>query len=301
MLVVSLLTFGLLRAIPGDAVLAQLEDSPRLSRQEIEELRAELGLNDPLWAQYARWVGGILIGDFGRSFGGGLEITSEFKRRLPYTAELAVLALVISIVIGVPFGAASAFVRGSPLDYLLRLFAVFWLAVPNFWIATMALILPVVWFGWSPNIVATKLTEAPAQHLVDMLIPGAIMGISSSAVSLRMTRSQVLEVLRQDYIRTAYAKGLGSLTVLRRHALRNALIPVVTIWGTQASGLLSGSVLMETIFGIPGLGQWTVESIRLRDYPVTQALVLFFAFATMAVNLLVDLSYSWLDPRIRVG
>ena len=301
MLVVSLLIFLLLRAIPGDAVLAQLEESPRLSAEKIEQLRTQMGLNEPLWVQYVKWMGGILRGDFGVSFTGGLDISSQFARRLPYTGELALIALTISIMVGVPSGLISAFFRSTPVDYVVRLFAVFWLSVPHFWVATLALILPVIWFGWSPSIVAHKFSEAPVQHLRDMLLPGMIMGLGSSAVSLRMTRSQVLEVLQQDYIRTAYAKGLSSITVVRRHALKNALIPVVTIWGAQASGLLGGSVLMESIFGIPGLGQWTVESIRLRDYPVTQALVLFFAFATLSINLLVDISYSWLDPRIRVG
>ena len=301
MFFVSLMTFTLLRAIPGDAVVAQLEENPRLSPELVEQLRDELGLNDPLWQQYSVWIGRIVQGDFGRSFVGGRDIGNEFGRRLPYTVELAVGALVISIAIGIPFGAISAFARNTPLDYLLRVVAVLWLAVPGFWLATMMLILPVLWFGWSPHIVATKFSEAPLQHAIDMLIPGAILGVHSSAVSMRMTRSQILEVLRQDYIRTAYAKGLSAVTVVRRHALKNALIPVVTIWGTQASGLLGGSVLMESIFGIPGLGQWTLESIRLRDYPVTQSLVLFFAVATMAINLLVDISYSWLDPRIRVG
>lgn len=301
MFLVSIMTFTLMRAIPGDAVIAQLEESPRLSAETLEHLRGELGLNDPLWEQYGRWVGGILQGDFGSSFVGGRDISSEFLRRLPYTVELAVIALIISIAVGIPSGATSAFLRGTPLDYVFRLFAVFWLAVPNFWIATMVLVLPLLWFGWAPSIVAHKFSEAPFQHVEDLMIPGVIMGLSSSAISMRMTRSQVLEVLRQDYIRTAYAKGLTSFSVIKGHALKNALIPVVTIWGTQVSGLLNGSVLLETIFGIPGLGQWTVESIRLRDYPVTQALVLFFAFATLTVNLLVDISYSWLDPRIRAG
>lgn len=299
--IVSIVTFLVLRAIPGDAVLAQLEDLTGVTPETLAARRAELGLDEPMVVQYVKWLSDLAQGDLGTSFVGNREIGSELLRRLPYTVELAVIALGVSILIGVPFGVMCALFRNGPVDYALRTVAVLWLAVPSFWLATMVLVLPTVWFGWSPSLVVSKFTNAPGQHLIDMGIPGIIMGLHVSAVTIRMTRSQFLEVMNQDYIRTAYAKGLSTMRVASRHALKNALIPVVTIWGGQIAALLGGSVIMEFIFGIPGLGSWTLNSIRSRDFPVVQTLVLFFATSTLVINLLVDISYPLLDPRIKAG
>jgi peptide/nickel transport system permease protein len=296
---VSVIIFVILRAIPGDAVLAQLENSSTVSEEAIEQQREELGLNAPIWQQYVTWMGELVRGDLGTSFVGRLDIRSELAGRLSVTVELAFLAFVFSVLVGVPLGALSAITRGTPLDYSGRLLAVLWLAVPSFWLATLVLVLPAVWLGWSPSVVITRFQDGPVQNLIDIGIPAMIMGLHTAAVGMRMTRSQLLEVLQQDYIRTAYAKGLKRRIVVGRHALKNALIPVLTIWGTQIGALIGGSVIMETIFGIPGIGSWTADSIRLRDYPVIQTLVLFFAFATLSINLLVDIAYTWLDPRIK--
>lgn len=299
--IVSVVTFLILRAIPGDAVLAQLEDLTGVTPETLEARRAELGLDKPIVVQYTKWVTALAKGDLGTSFVGNREIRSELFRRLPYTFELSIIALGVSILIGVPFGILCALFRNGPVDYALRSVAVLWLAIPSFWLATMVLVLPTVWFGWSPSLVVSKFSDAPGQHLIDMGIPGVIMGLHVSAVTIRMTRSQFLEVMNQDYIRTAYAKGLSTVRVTSRHALKNALIPVVTIWGGQIAALLGGSVIMEFIFGIPGLGSWTLNSIRARDFPVVQTLVLFFAMSTLIINLLVDISYPLLDPRIKAG
>jgi peptide/nickel transport system permease protein len=218
-----------------------------------------------------------------------------------FSVELMILAVTASVIIGLPLGALAALKRGTWADYLGRLLAVLWLAVPSFWLATMALVLPAVWTGWSPSVVTARIQDDPVQNLIDVGLPALIIGLHTAAVGMRMTRSQLLEVMGQDYIRTAYAKGLPGRRVLAQHALKNALIPVLTIWGAQVGSLIGGSVIMESIFGMPGVGQWTYDSIRLRDYPVIQTLVMFFALTTLTINLLVDIAYTWLDPRIRLG
>lgn len=301
MFLVSVIIFVLMRAVPGDAVVAQLDDAPRLTPEIIAEMRAQLGLDQSLPRQYWTWVSGLLQGDLGRSFVAGVAIEDQFIRRVPYTLELAAMSVIVSVAVGIPLGAFSALWRGGWGDVSIRFLAVLMLAMPSFWIATLVLIVPAAWFGWSPSFVAHSFSDDARQHFIDMAIPAFVGGLSSCAVALRMTRSQLLEVLKQDYIRTAYAKGLSGRVVYTRHAMKNAMIPVVTVVGAQMGALLGGSVIMETIFGIPGLGQWTVNSIAVRDYPAIQALVTFFAFITLAVNLMVDLSYTWLDPRIRVG
>ena len=298
---VSLIIFLLVRAIPGDAITAQLEGTSRVSDESIRQMRADLGLNEPYWKQYLLWIGDLARGDLGRSFVGGHEIAHELSRRLAFSVELMILAMTASIIIGMPLGALSALKRGTWVDYLGRFLAVLWLAVPSFWLATMALVLPAVWTGWSPSIVTARIEEDPLQNLIDVGLPAGIIGLHTAAIGMRMTRSQLLEVMGQDYIRTAFAKGLTGGRVLVRHALKNALIPVLTIWGGQVGALIGGSVIMETIFGMPGVGQWTADSIRLRDYPVIQTLVMFFGLTTLTINLLVDIAYTWLDPRIRLG
>lgn len=301
MFFVSLIIFLLMRAVPGDAVIAQLDDSPRLTPEIIAEMRVQLGLDQSLPRQYWTWASGVMQGDLGRSFVAGVDIGDQFMRRVPWTLELAFMSVIVSVAAGIPLGAFAALWRGGYGDVGIRLVAVLMLAMPSFWIATLVLILPAAYFGWSPSFIAHSFSDDPKQHLIDMAIPALVGGLSSCAVALRMTRSQLLEVLKQDYIRTAYAKGLTGRSVYTHHAMKNAMIPVITVVGAQMGALLGGSVIMETIFGIPGLGQWTVNSIAVRDYPAIQALVTFFAFITLAINLLVDISYTWLDPRIRVG
>ncbi len=294
---VTMLTFILIRVVPGDVV--DVKFGTNIRPEEKEELLAQLGMNKSLAAQYVDWVGGVVRGDFGQSLRTNTPVADEFRRRVPVTIELALLAMVFGVTLGVLAGIVSATRQDGPLDYLARVLSMLGLAIPGFWLATLILVLPAIWWGVIPPTGYTPFTEDPVDNIQKMLLPAASLGLALSAITMRLMRSSLLDVLRQDYVRVAWAKGLKERTVLSRHALRNALIPVITVIGLQVSALLGGAVIQETIFVMPGLGRSTVDAIRFRDYTQLQINVLFIATVYVVVNLAVDLLYSMVDPRIK--
>lgn len=294
---VSMLVFGLIRFIPGDAVLASIGN--QTDRQTVAQVRHQLGLDEPVPVQYGKWAFGSLHGDFGRSLINDRPVGQLIVERVPITLELSVLALFISVSIGLSLGLLSAVYQDTPIDHIFRVVNVIGLSVPNFWLGTLLILLPSIWFGWVPPFRYIGFTEDPWANVQQFVFPALALGYASSASIGRMTRSSVLEILRQDYIRTARAKGLKEWTIALRHVLKSAFIPVLTIIGLQAGYLLAGSVIMEQIYSLPGLGRLIVDSIFTRDYPVIQAVIVLMACVYVLVNLIVDLSYAWLDPRIR--
>jgi peptide/nickel transport system permease protein len=297
---VTLIVSAMVRLLPGDAVTMMMQDYGSYAR-DADDLRAQLGLSRPFPIQYATWLGGVARGDFGRSLRDQTPIAQDLGRRLPVTFELGALGLAISLLLAVPLGVYSAVRQDTLSDYLARSLAIAMLAIPGFWLATLAITLPSLWFRWTPPLRYTPLQDDPATNLSQMLLPALILGIGLSGGLMRLTRAQMLEVLRHEYVRTARAKGLGERAVVVRHALRNAIVPVVTLLGLQVTVLISGTVVLESIFVIPGMGRYLLEALNNRDYPVVQAVVLLFATLVILVNLVVDLLYAWLDPRIRYG
>jgi peptide/nickel transport system permease protein len=297
----SIVIFGAIRIVPGDVIVSLTADAGNVPPEQKAALREKLGLNDPFPLQYAKWVGGIARGDFGTSLWRGSSVGHELRRTLPITIELSALALLIAVCVAIPVGVLSAVRQDTWMDYLGRLFSIGALSMPDFWLGTMAMLYLSIWFGWIPPIGGgfRSLAEDPSTNLQILGLPALILGLRLSAGAMRMTRSAMLEVLREDYIRTAWAKGLRERAVILRHALRNGLIPVITIFGAQLGLLLSGSVVMETLFGIPGMGRLTLEAVTLRDYPQVQANVMVIGTFIVLLNLLVDVTYGWLDPRIR--
>ncbi len=294
---VSVFVFGLIRLLPGDAVTMLLQDYAYA--ENLDALRAKLGLDRPVYIQYWEWLGRVLRGDLGQSLRSRQPIVDELARRLPITAELGILAMFIGLAISIPIGVLSAVKQDTLTDYVARGVAVAALAVPGFWLGTLVITFPSIWFRWTPPLQYTPLHVDPVKNLSHVIIPAAILGIGLSGTLMRLTRATMLEVLRQDYIRTAWAKGLAWRVVVFRHALKNALIPVVTVLGLQVSVLVGGSVVMEQIFVIPGMGRYLLEAIQYRDYPVVQALNLVFALVILLSNLTVDIVYAYLDPRIQ--
>ncbi|HET6947832.1 MAG TPA: ABC transporter permease [bacterium] len=293
----SLLAFGLIRIIPGDAVMAQLAESGNVSN--LASARAQLGLDRPFFVQYVTWLGGVVRGDLGTSFWSKRPVMQDLLAALPVSVELAVFAMLLSMLLALPLGAASAARRGSGVDVGARLLSFGGLSVPHFWIATLVLLYGSIWFRWVPPLGYVSPRESVGQNLEQFIIPAAILGVHLSARSLRLVRSSLLEALQEDYIRTAWAKGLRGSRVLWGHALRNALIPILTILGSQFTYLLSGSVIIEDIFSLSGIGRYVVESITHRDYPAVQGAILFTGLVVVGVNLAIDLAYAWIDPRIR--
>lgn len=297
---VSVIIFFILRAIPGDAIDAQLQEAGQLTEAERAQARRELGLDKPVWQQYFIWVGNLLRGDLGRSYLSKRTVAEELKNRVPVTAELAILTILIVIGTGIPIGIYSAARRDRPSDYIVRSLSVIALSAPTFWIGIMMLFVLSRYFGYFPPIgQGFNLFEEPIANLQAMIFPALTLAAPLSAVSMRLTRSQMLEVLRQDYIRTAWAKGLSERQVVLRHALKNALIPVITVLGAQLGVLLGGTVITEQVFTIPGTGTLLRTAIFNRDYPLVQAIILILALIFVILNLIVDLLYARLDPRIR--
>ncbi len=297
---ITILTFvGLRVAMPGDVldvVLAQAEgDDPALR----ERLREDLGLNGSLPAQYIRWMGRILRGDLGTSLHTGREIGPDIAKRAAVSFELGAWGLISAVAVSVPLGIWAAARQDKWPDYGLRSFAIFVDAMPGFWLAVLVITFGSIWFGWAPPIDFKQLTEDPVAHFEILLLPAVIIGITPSGGLLRLVRTQMLEVLRQDYIRTAYAKGLPQWTVFFRHALRNSMLPVVTVIGLSLPGVMAGTVVFEQIFVIPGMGRYLVEAVNSRDYPIIQAVNLLFAFLLVISVIVVDFTYSLLDPRVR--
>ncbi len=306
-LIIIFTVIALVRLMPGSVVDILLEEQGGQGqlggRANVErnELLKRMGLDVPIPVQYLRYVGGVVQGDFGRSLWSQEPVTRLIAQRMPVTAEVAVLAFTTAVIIAIPVGVLSAIRRDQGTDYLLRGITVAGISVPGFAIGTAIILFPQLWWGWGISFNYVTLTEDPLAHLKILIPPALVLGIQLSASSARLTRTMMLEVLQQDYIRTARAKGLIESTVVMKHGLKNALIPVVTVFGGQIEGLLGGSVITETIFALPGLGRLMVNSINTRDYPVVQGIVVMTAMFLMMMNLLVDLSYGWLDPRIRLS
>jgi peptide/nickel transport system permease protein len=297
----SLIVFVTVRLIPGsviDLMLSQNDISA--GKASREQLISALGLDKPMWEQYGRWMGGILLhGDFGQSLWQNTPVAELLQARLPVTFQLGFMALLVALTVAIPIGAYSAIRQDTAGDYVGRSFSILMLAVPSFWMGTMVMVFPSIWWGWSPEVKFIPFRQDPLHNLSQMILPAIILGTSLSAVTMRLTRTMMLEVLRQDYIRTAWAKGLSEKLVVSRHALRNALIPVVTLIGLQAPLLIGGAVIMEQIFVIPGMGLLLLDAVNQRDYPIITGVFLIVGVAVMVINLLVDLSYGLLDPKVR--
>jgi peptide/nickel transport system permease protein len=296
---VSVLIFLLVRLLPGDIVDIIAGTEGQLSRQQRVAVLREFGLDQPLPVQYFRWIGNMLQGNFGWSFRTGQPVATLIASRLPITIELALLAVLSVAFVGIPFGVAASVSRSVRVRTLVQIIGVLGLSLPNFWIAILLIIGASSLFGWLPAIIYVPPWADPWVNLQQMFLPVLSLGLGLSAVVVRMTRSSMLEVLGQDFIRVARAKGLSTRAVLLRHALRNALIPIVTVLGLQTGFLLGGVVITEQIFGLPGLGWTLLNGVYQRDYPVVQGTIMLFAVSFVVVNLLVDLLYTYLDPRIR--
>ncbi len=302
-LILTILVFLSVRFIPGDVVdviqgRMELYGAGVIDREAVER---RLGLDVPVYMQYGRWVGGIFLhGTLGESlFGGALTVEEKIIDRLPVTIELGVLAIVFGLLIALPVGIYSAIRKDTAADYLGRSIAVIGLATPNFWLGVMVMIYPTIWWGWTPPLEWVPFTEDPLGNLWGLFFPSLILGTASSAATMRMMRTMMLEVLRQDYIRTAWSKGLRERVVIIRHTLKNALIPVVTLIGLQLPIVVGGAVIMENIFNLPGLGRLLLSALNDRDYPMVSGVNLFFATGVVLLNLLIDLIYPYLDPRVR--
>jgi peptide/nickel transport system permease protein len=299
---VSLVVFFIMRMVPGDVatmILMGPTGDVGARQEDIAALREKLGLDRPLAIQYLSWVGGLLTLDLGESLWSGRPIFEEVLERFPLTLELAALSIIISGFIALLTGVLSAVRQNTWVDYLFRAVSIAGLSVPNFWLGTMAILILSRYFLWSPPLGYTAFTDDPLINLQQMIWPAIILGYSLAAVTSRMTRSSLLEVLREDYIRTAWAKGLSERVIVLRHAFRNALLPVLTLSAIQLGTLLGGTVIMETIFTLPGIGRYLVDSIFHRDYPVTQTIITIMAVKFVFINLIVDLLYGLIDPRIR--
>jgi len=300
---VSVLIFVLMRVIPGDVARLLLSGGGEggvASEQAVAKVRQELGLDKPLHVQYVNWIVSIARLEGGHSYFSGRPVFQEIAQRLPLTVELAAFTIVVAVLIAVPLGALAAVRQDTWLDYVLRVVSIGGLAMPTFWTATLIILGLAVIFGALPPLgVTSNLFDDPLRTLQQLVWPALALGYYDAAMISRMTRSQMLEVLRQDYVRTAWAKGLRERMVILRHALRNAVLPVITIIGLQFAYLLGGTVIMEKIFFLPGMGSALVDSIIRRDYPVIENIVVLFAFMVLAVNLVIDVLYAWLDPRIR--
>jgi peptide/nickel transport system permease protein len=299
---VSLVVFFIMRMVPGDVatmILMGPTGDVGARQEDIAALREKLGLDRPLALQYLSWVGGLLTLDVGDSLWSGKPIFEEVIERFPLTLELAALSILISVVIALGTGIFSAVRQDTWIDYVFRAVSIAGLSVPNFWLGTMVILILSRYFFWSPPLGYTAFFDDPLTNLQQMIWPAVILGYSLAAVTSRMTRSSLLEVLREDYIRTAWAKGLPERIIVMRHAFRNALLPVLTLSAIQLGTLLGGTVIMETIFTLPGIGRYLVDSIFHRDYPVTQTIITIMAVKFVFINLIVDLLYGLIDPRIR--
>ena len=301
LLILSVIVFLLVRFIPGDVIdVMQQEMMFTAGGIDREGLERALGLDLPMHVQYGRWIGDILLhGSLGKSLLGRFSVREKIAGRLPVTIQLGATALVIGLLIALPVGIYAAIRQDTAADYLGRSVAVIGLATPNFWLAVMVMLYPAIWWRWSPPMRLIPFTDDPLGNLGMFIIPGVILGTAMAAATMRMTRTMMLEVLRQDYVRTAWSKGLKEKAVVLRHAVKNAIIPVVTLVGMQLPILVGGSVIMENIFNLPGLGRLMLNALENRDYPVVSGINLLFGSAVVVGNLLIDLAYAFLDPRIR--
>ncbi len=294
------LVFVIMRVIPGDVALLILGgDQGQIDQQQLVAMRQQLGLDQSLPVQFATWLWGVLRFDFGKSLWTGQPVVEELLIRLPLSLELALLATLVSVLISIPLGMLAAVRQDTWVDYLVRVVSIGGLAIPSFWVGILCILFLVIYFGWGPPLEFTPPWVDPWANFQMMIWPVVTVGYRYAAVTTRMTRSTVLEVLREDYIRTAWAKGLRERAVVIRHALKNAMLPVITLIGTEFAFLIGGLVVTETVFTLNGVGRFVVDAVAHRDYPVVQALIFLTAFSFVIVNLLVDLTYAWFDPRIR--
>jgi len=312
-LLVTVIVFLTVRFVPGsliDLMASQMAGESAVSPEEIaEQIRHDLGLDQPVAKQYLRWLGawqqddgtfsGLLQGNLGKSLWTQRPILADILDKVPISLELGIMAIFTALLIAFPIGVYSAIRQDTMGDYIGRSIAIFCMAVPGFWLATMIIVFPSVWWGWIPPVDYTPITKDFGENIKQFIIPSILMGMVMSGVTMRMTRTMMLEVLRQDYIRTAWSKGLRERVVVMRHALKNALIPVVTIIGLQLPVLIGGTVIMEQIFNLPGMGRLMIDSLSRRDYSVISGINVMMASVILVANLLTDLTYAWLDPRIR--
>ena len=296
--ILSVVVFLLLRLAPGDP--AKLRCGLACGPEQLTAIRAELGLDDSYPVQYFSWLGDVVTGDLGEATFSRKPVIESLQQRLPVTLELLIITILMTAAIGIPFGIVSALYRNSPADFGVRVGAVFGLSVPNFWVATLVLLIPLQMWGYAPPLGRTiDFFDDPVGNLRQFGPPAAVLGLASAAGIMRLTRSSLLEVLRTDYIRTARSKGLRETVVISRHALKNSIIPVVTVLGLQVAGLFGGTVIIEQIFALPGVGRYFFQTLLTRDFTVVQSLTLYIGLIVVLANLLVDISYAWLDPRIR--
>jgi peptide/nickel transport system permease protein len=297
----SMVIFGLMRLAPGNIVDIIFESAGYVDQADKKQLERELGVDRPVPVQYVRWIGELVQGDLGKSYRYDMRAWAIIKPRLPVTLELASLALLFSIVLGVPAGVVSAARQNRPVDYVLRVLSLAGLSMPSFWLGMVIILLFVRSLGWIPSVTYVSPFDDLRANLWQFVVPALAVGYRSSALIMRITRSAMLEVMREDYIRTARAKGLRGTMVVWRHALKNASLPVITLIGIEFAFLIGGLVVTETVFNLPGVARYLVDAIQFRDYPVVQNLVMFIAIVVVLANLTVDLLYAWVDPRIKYG
>ncbi len=311
---VSTLTFFLIRLVPGNVVDAMISQnvvggSGAVTEEGRKEMERRLGIDQPLLVQYGRFIGvirqsdgkfsGLLQGSLGNSLWQERSVTRIIASRWPVTLELGLLGLLVSQLIAIPIGLLSALRQDTWSDYIARSFAILMIGIPGFWIGTIIIVFPSIWWGWSPPLTYTPFMDNPVENLKMVLLPAMVMGMGISGGTMRMTRTMMLEVFRQDYIRTAWAKGLRERMIVTRHALKNALIPIVTVIGYYIPVLLGGTVVIETVFSIPGMGRLLVDATQKRDYTIVSGILLLFALGMVFINLFIDILYAYLDPRIR--
>lgn len=298
---VHLLVFSMVRMFPGDVVMMRLAADATMTKETYDRARQELGIDRPFLVQYGSTMAELFRGDLGDSLLSGRPVSSELGDRISLTLHLAVLSLIVAMSLAIPIGVISAIRQNTAADYGGRLFSVLGLSLPDFWTAVVGVLILSLWFHWLPPRGFEGFWAAPIKTLQQLLLPAAIIGFRFSAIIMRMTRSSMLEVLREDYVRTAWSKGLAERRVIVGHVMKNAFIPVITLAGQQFSILLGGTVVVETIFLLPGVGNMTLDAVIFRDYTLVQGAVIFFGGIMVLMNLLVDISYGWLDPRIRFG
>jgi len=299
LLIITFMVYALMWAIPGDPARALVGPGEALDEEQLEIIRKEHNLDKPVLVQYGIWLGRALTGDLGRSSQYQRSVAQELRTRAGVTLQFGIAAWVLGVLIAVPAGILSAVYRGRAIDYLATILSIGGVAIPNFWLGVMSILLFGVVLGWLPTQGFVSIFDDLYEGLRHMILPAFALGITSCALIMRQTRSAMLEVLAQDYVRTARAKGMSQRTVINVHALRNALLPVVTIFGLQIGRIFAGAVVIETLFGIPGMGQFMVQAIFARDFMAVQGTVLVMALAVLTANLITDLLYAWLDPRIR--
>jgi peptide/nickel transport system permease protein len=295
----SIIVFASIRLIPGDVIDLMLSQNDIATGNDRARIEQALGFDQPIYIQYFKWLWSALQGDLGRSLWQNTPVTEQLAETLPITFELGLLALIVALTVAIPIGIYSAMRQDTAGDYIARSFSLLMLAIPSFWLGTLVMVFPSVWWRWAPPLEYTPFLEDPIKNLGHMIVPAILLGLSLSAVTMRMTRTMMLEVMRQDYIRTARAKGLGEILVVVRHALRNGLIPVVTLIGLQAPLLIGGAVILEQIFVVPGMGLLLLDAVFQRDYPVVTGVFLVVGVGILVINLLVDLTYGFLDPKVR--